>query len=66
MTHEIESLPTAAEAEAMLTALDRLMETNAAVAVAQTETEKYWAGSGWASVCRDYKAGRVATVRAGR
>jgi len=61
-----EALPTAAEADAMLVALDRLMETNAAVAAAQTETEKYWAGSAWASVSRDYKAGRVRSIKVGR
>lgn len=55
-----------AEADRLIAALDRRMEFDAAVAVAQTESEKYWAGSAWASVTRDYKAGRARTVKAGR
>ena len=63
MTNE-DRFPT--EADAMLLALDRLMEYEAAKASAATPSEEYWAGSAWASVTRDYKAGRARTVRAGR
>ena len=50
----------------MIAALDRLMEYEAAKASASTPSEEYWAGSAWASVSRDYKAGRVRTIKAGR
>lgn len=65
MTNE-NRIPTAAEADAMIAALDRLTEYEAAKASAATPFEEYWAGSAWASVSRDYKAGRVRTIKAGR
>lgn len=55
-----------AECDRLIAALDRRMELDAAVAAATTETDKYWAGSAWASVARDYKTGRTVTVKAGR
>ena len=63
MTNETELF---AECDRLIAALDRRMELDADFASATTETEKYWAGSAWASVCRDYQAGRTRTVKAGR
>lgn len=66
MTNKTETLPTAEEADALLAALDRHMEYEAAKASARNSLEAYWAGSASASVMRDYRAGRVRTVKAGR
>lgn len=66
MTYEAENLPTPDEADAMIAALDRLTEHKAEEAAATSEFEAYWAGSAWASVRRDYRAGRVITIKAGR
>lgn len=63
MTNETELF---AECDRLIAALDRRMELDAAVSAATTETEKYWAGSAWASVSRDFQAGRVRTIKAGR
>lgn len=41
-------------------------EWQAAEAAAPSALEAYWAGSAWASVKRDVRAGRVTTLRAGR
>lgn len=64
---EIEDrFPTADEADALLAALDRRMEYEAEVAASRNGFEAYWAGSASASVSRDYRAGRVRTIQAGR
>lgn len=52
-----------AECDRLIAALDRRMEYDAAKAATVTPSEEYWAGSAWASVGRDYKAGRVRTIR---
>ncbi len=57
---------TKTQADRLLLALDRRTETNAAVAAAPTALESYWAGSATASLIRDYRAGRVVVVKAGR
>jgi hypothetical protein len=66
MTNETETLPTPAEVDAMLLAMDRFLETQEAIASAKNSFEAYWAGSASASVERDYRAGRVITIHAGR
>ncbi len=52
-----------ADIERKLLALERLNEYEAALAASKDSFEAYWAGSASASVMRDYKAGRVKTVR---
>jgi len=49
--------------DAMERLLARLAEDAEAVATAPSEFAAYWAGSAAASVERDYKAGRVKTVK---
>jgi hypothetical protein len=44
----------------------RHAEFAAAKAASRSALEAYWAGSATASVLRDYQAGRVTTVKAGR
>jgi len=42
----------------------RAAEFKAAQAAAPTAAAKYWAGSAFASVARDYQAGRATTIKA--
>jgi hypothetical protein len=44
----------------------RKAEYRAAEVRATTTLDAYWAGSATASVLRDYQAGRVTTIKAGR
>jgi hypothetical protein len=70
MFNEIETTPTAAEVEAMLTAMDlflaREADYQAELATCSNSFEAHWAGSASASVHRDYRAGRVVTIKARR